>query len=524
MRAPDPNIPTLIRDAESTNLLYIPDNKFPIKSQNGFVRIYLNDDGTWSLSSGGDGGYMETPQFSPEPIIEALQELDEQDREIWFGCTLKYQDWFNDNSSVELRLYKNGSETKLYYFDYVQTVETSPDDVMLYCLIVDRNKTLFDNLVSNCDSITLGWYTRDAIGGPPDIKVSIVTTRYVNWESAYKYAIYFTVIYHDPSGENDDVTHAAVLEGSPTPTPPTWTRDGYELVGWTPELAEIVTADVTYEAIWLTDGATQSPVTLSQARAWADENGYQSGTTLADADKMLLTYDLLAAMSGVVRLEYIEGTGTQYIDTGFKPTGDTRVTTTIVPASESTTETFGVFGGRTSNSNNTFCLWQIKGQFRTDYGATSSNKDISVTASGTITVDKNMGTTTINGVVSTAYHSSFTSTNTLVLFGINGGSGSTFPGSDTVDSRLFKGRMFETCVYDNGTLVRNLIPAKRNSDGAIGMYDTVHNQFYGNSGTGSFVAGPEIQNGDPMAADGSEYVTLEQFREWANSGGGGLSS
>ncbi len=39
----------------------------------------------------------------------------------------------------------------------------------------------------------------------------------------------------------------------------------------------------------------------------------------------------------------------------------------------------------------------------------------------------------------------------------------------------------------------SLIPAKRNSDGVIGMYDTVTKTFFTNSGTGSFIAGPEIE-------------------------------
>ena len=38
----------------------------------------------------------------------------------------------------------------------------------------------------------------------------------------------------------------------------------------------------------------------------------------------------------------------------------------------------------------------------------------------------------------------------------------------------------------------NLIPAQRDSDGVLGMYDTVNNVFYTNDGNGSFVAGPDV--------------------------------
>jgi hypothetical protein len=41
------------------------------------------------------------------------------------------------------------------------------------------------------------------------------------------------------------------------------------------------------------------------------------------------------------------------------------------------------------------------------------------------------------------------------------------------------------CVQGN-TLIRDFIPAMRNSDGAVGLFDIVNNVFYGNSGGGSF--------------------------------------
>lgn len=55
-------------------------------------------------------------------------------------------------------------------------------------------------------------------------------------------------------------------------------------------------------------------------------------------------------------------------------------------------------------------------------------------------------------------------------------------------------KLYAFTIADNDTLVRNFIPAKRNSDNAIGMYDTVTGTFYTNSGTGDFVAGAAIAN------------------------------
>lgn len=44
-------------------------------------------------------------------------------------------------------------------------------------------------------------------------------------------------------------------------------------------------------------------------------------------------------------------------------------------------------------------------------------------------------------------------------------------------------------IYDGDTLIRDLIPAKRISDGWVGMYCRVGNKFYGGTKADSFLAG-----------------------------------
>ena len=46
----------------------------------------------------------------------------------------------------------------------------------------------------------------------------------------------------------------------------------------------------------------------------------------------------------------------------------------------------------------------------------------------------------------------------------------------------------------NGSEIQNLIPARRNSDNVVGMYDTVTGTFFTNQGTGDFIAGPVSAN------------------------------
>ena len=60
-------------------------------------------------------------------------------------------------------------------------------------------------------------------------------------------------------------------------------------------------------------------------------------------------------------------------------------------------------------------------------------------------------------------------------------------------------------VYDGSdNLSREYIPAKRNSDGAIGMYDTVTNTFFENAGTGTFIAGPVVETYTEL-----EYIDID---------------
>ena len=44
----------------------------------------------------------------------------------------------------------------------------------------------------------------------------------------------------------------------------------------------------------------------------------------------------------------------------------------------------------------------------------------------------------------------------------------------------------------NRNPLRNFIPCYRKADGVIGMYDTVTNLFFENSGDGSFTKGPDV--------------------------------
>lgn len=185
---------------------------------------------------------------------------------------------------------------------------------------------------------------------------------------------------------------------------------------------------------------------------------------------------------GYLRLEYIESTGTQYIDTGFKHNQNTRV---VMDAQftnlSSTAGVQWLFDGRASDGSG------CKGVFydhrdnlnkvSCDYAAVSNRyRFADLNASDRLHIDYNKNVVTINGHVKTYSAVSFQSNSSMALFALNN--------NGTVES-YGSSRIYSCKIYDNDFLVRNFIPCK-NAQDAVGLYDLVTETFYANQGTGAF--------------------------------------
>lgn len=183
-----------------------------------------------------------------------------------------------------------------------------------------------------------------------------------------------------------------------------------------------------------------------------------------------------------ILLEYIESTGTQYIDTVFKPNQDTRVVMDADITNSKTLSFPAIFSTDSSGSNkNRFVLMLYNEQsgFHDHYNGQTINSS-NLNMYGRHVFEKNKNTTYLDGaVVSEFTYSAFQSDITLTLFStIDGG----------VRQYYSKVKMYSCQVYDNGVLVRDFVPCKH-ADGTVGLYDKVNNTFYANAGTGTFTAG-----------------------------------
>lgn len=194
---------------------------------------------------------------------------------------------------------------------------------------------------------------------------------------------------------------------------------------------------------------------------------------------------------GYTEVQYIQSTGTQWINTGFKPNQNTRVALTV-DAKPSTAAEW-LFGARNGNTDRTFGLLSFNSQYRSDYN-NSTDEYSTVAPSGKFAVDKDKNVTKFNGTVGvTAKFGSFQCTYPLFLFANNNAGTAAGFGS----FKLYVGELF-----DNGNLIRDFVPCV-DPTGNAGLYDLVSGKFYGNSGTGVFLAGP------PRAMLPEGYTQLE---------------
>ena len=185
--------------------------------------------------------------------------------------------------------------------------------------------------------------------------------------------------------------------------------------------------------------------------------------------------------SGYTELEYIQSSGTQYIDTGFKPNQDTRVVTKF-DMTQTDQAWRKLWGSGSGSYNLDFALWNDGTTKLQSYYGTKTNNAVPITGMS-LNVDANKNIWKYSGETITFDKNNFTCAYSMYIFNVNKDDNSQYlPGM--MKLYLFK-------IYDNDVLVRDFIPCK-NTSGIVGLYDSVNNQFYQNVGSGAFIAGPEI--------------------------------
>lgn len=188
-------------------------------------------------------------------------------------------------------------------------------------------------------------------------------------------------------------------------------------------------------------------------------------------------------------VEYLESSGTQWIDTGLKANQNTTVeiffNTAVRTAAQflfgnRITNTRAAFGALLWNSNKIYSEYNNSGNIITTFVYQDKTNCC-------VMLSKNK--LIINGIVYTTHTpATFQTEGNMSLFGITTQS----PSRVFDTSQSLAGKVYYCKIYNNNTLVRDFVPCFRKSDNVIGMYDKVNNTFYTNAGTGTFIKGKNV--------------------------------
>ena len=177
-------------------------------------------------------------------------------------------------------------------------------------------------------------------------------------------------------------------------------------------------------------------------------------------------------------VEYLESTGTQYIDTEIIATENTRVKATLMTLS---TNNKNWFGGQVLPVKNGF-VFNSYSVDKLEYCFGSSGwvgVGVPNIVGRIFTVDFGKDGIVIDGnTVSTPSYKTFHEQSAPIAIFVRVGG-----------TAYINGRLYALQIYQNGVLVRDFIPVRVGDVGYL--YDRAYGQLFGNSGTGAFVIGPD---------------------------------
>lgn len=186
--------------------------------------------------------------------------------------------------------------------------------------------------------------------------------------------------------------------------------------------------------------------------------------------------------SAYQQVEYIESTGTQYIDTGIIGKNGIRVLTEMGWRTLSNS----LFGSRKDISPTRFYVTYYTSKIDFGYGADIVS-DIYAQAGRIYEIDFDTRNSTkrfgVDGVYKTTTSSIDTECNMYIFcYNRNG-----------IVMSLSKSIFKSMEITDaNNEMIRNFVPCYRKSDNEIGLYDTVSKTFFTNAGTGTFLKGNDV--------------------------------
>lgn len=206
-------------------------------------------------------------------------------------------------------------------------------------------------------------------------------------------------------------------------------------------------------------------------------------------------------------VEYIQSSGTQYIDTGVSPSTNLITQVDFIPDSSAMSE-HAIFGSTWSANGYFMMFYQNKLRWH------SSGKSVDVSAFNANTENNIVCSRTglnVNGTMYAISPTGTDSTNTVYIFATQG--------NMSGNKGIYKLKYFAMSL--NGALVREFIPCYRKLDNVAGLYDLVSSAFYNNAGTGAFIAGPKVSGtAPPSSGESLEFTYSGNYTDNRTNGKG----
>lgn len=180
-------------------------------------------------------------------------------------------------------------------------------------------------------------------------------------------------------------------------------------------------------------------------------------------------------------LEYLESSGTQYINTKIKPNNNTKAEL-VMSLNELSANTQSIFGSRKDQVDTTFNMFWYKEQIRWDFDNEIlyfENIDADLTKATYFKVDA-LEAKANEQFFNVKPTGTFNSNYDVYLYAINNSNKLIFPNTGM--------KVYYFKLYQGEEIILNLIPVKDNS-GILCFYDTISKTYFYNDGTGEFIGG-----------------------------------
>lgn len=177
-------------------------------------------------------------------------------------------------------------------------------------------------------------------------------------------------------------------------------------------------------------------------------------------------------------VEYISSSGTQYIDTGYIPTPNTRVVIDAEVTSQTTASCsyFGERSGSGATDKTAYEIWSMGTAANVSSDFFGNRVSYTIDTKQRLLIDKNKATVTVNGNAVTNSAAAGTATIPAYIFASN----------DKGTAAYFISMKLYSCkIYEDDVLVHDYTPAK-DEWGNAGLWDNVDKKMLYNAGTGVF--------------------------------------